>query len=66
MPGILSILQAPAHGTPLLLRNKAMECAGLLIEAVGSASGVADATNILQGLLHAVVLILVCQLYTIL
>lgn len=52
MPGIKSILGSNATDMSPLLRGKAMECAGLLIEAVGIETSSTDALQILHFLLH--------------
>ena len=54
MPGILTILSSHSPSSPTTLTGKAMECAGLLVEAVGCDVAGQDALKVLSYLLRSV------------
>jgi hypothetical protein len=55
MPGIKSILTEATAPEFVELRGKAMECAGLIGEAVGSETFARDALDIMRIFVHAMV-----------
>ena len=55
MPGIISLLKEATSADLTLLRGKAMECAGLIGEAVGVQVFAADALEIMQLFMNALV-----------
>lgn len=61
MPGIKAILANGQVGS--VIRGKAMECAGLLIEAAGSIASSSDATDVLQFLIRYSVSLINTWLY---
>lgn len=63
MPGIISLLREATSPDLAALRGKAMECAGLVGEAVGAQVFAADALQIMQLFMSALVrLFFVCCL----
>ena len=55
MPGIISLLKEATSADLTLLRGKAMECTGLIGEAVGVQVFAADALEIMQLFMNALV-----------
>lgn len=55
MPGIISLLREATSADLTLLRGKAMECTGLIGEAVGVEVFAADALEIMQLFMNALV-----------
>lgn len=55
MPGIISLLREATSADLTLLRGKAMECTGLIGEAVGVDVFAADALEIMQLFMNALV-----------
>jgi hypothetical protein len=55
MPGIRSVLVAATAPDQAVLRGKAMECAGLVGDAVGVEIFARDAMEIMQLFIHAIV-----------
>lgn len=55
MPGIISLLREATGSDQTVLRGKAMECAGLIGEAVGVQVFANDAAQIMQLFMHALV-----------
>lgn len=55
MPGVKSILASATAPEQILLRGKAMECAGIIGEAVGKTLFAPDAVEIMHALLAALV-----------
>jgi len=55
MPGIIALLREATGSDQTVLRGKAMECAGLIGEAVGVQVFANDAAQIMQLFMHALV-----------
>jgi hypothetical protein len=58
MPGIKSIMREACAPQFELLRGKAMECVGIIGEAVGDEVFAADALEVMELLIHSIVLTL--------